>query len=109
VGISKKSSKLVAWVNFVVNFGGSRMQTDKLPQQPYTKRVPNPNQPKGDAWKIATRMYVEEPFLPKQVIAEILDISASRVSQICKAFEADREAAQKREIERLRKEYLPRS
>ena len=83
------------------------MQTDEMPQRTYTKRVPNPNQPKGDAWKTATRMYVEEPFLPKQVIAEILDISASRVSQLCKAFESERKAAQKREIERLRKKYLP--
>lgn len=68
--------------------------------------MPNPNQPTGKVREAARKMFVEEPFLPQQVIAYVLKVSKGRVSQVCEGLEQERKAAQKSELGRLRAKYL---
>jgi hypothetical protein len=79
---------------------------DQATLQSYNaNRMPNPNQPTGKVRETARRMFVEEPFLPQQVIAEVLKVSRARVGQVCEGLEQERKAAQKREVARLRAKY----
>jgi hypothetical protein len=68
--------------------------------------MPNPNQPTGKVREAARKMFIEEPFLPQQVIAEVLKVSRARVGQVCEGLDQQRNAAQKREMARLRSKYL---
>jgi hypothetical protein len=63
------------------------------------------NQPTGKVRDLARRMYVEQPFLPQIVIAEVLGVSKGRITQLCEDLEDERTAAQKTELERLKTEY----
>ena len=83
------------------------MVTSQVAPQSYNSdRMPNPNQPTGKVREAARRMFVEEPFLPQQVIADVLKVSKGRVSQVCEGLEQERNAAQKHELKRLREKYL---
>jgi hypothetical protein len=82
------------------------MTTAQAAPQSYNARMPNPNQPTGKVREAARKMYVEHPFLPQKTIAKILNVSTGRVSQVCEGLDKEREAAQKREFERLRAHYL---
>ena len=83
------------------------MVTSQIVQQSYNSdRMPNPNQPTGKVRAAARQMFVEEPFLPQQVIAEVLKVSRARVGQVCEGLDQERNAAQKRELARLRSKYL---
>jgi hypothetical protein len=83
------------------------MVTAQVAPQSYdAARMPNPNQPTSKVREAARKMYVEHPFLPQQVIAKVLKVSTARVSQVCEGLDKERKDDQKRELERLRAQYL---
>ena len=69
-------------------------------------RVGNRNQPEGKVKKAARLMYIEQPFLPKQIMAKALGVTVGRVYQVVRGLEKERGVAQKKALKQLKDQYL---
>jgi hypothetical protein len=81
------------------------MTTTNPQMQPYNGAMANPNQPHGEVWKAARKIFIEHPFVSPADIAKVLKVSKARIYQTVEDLWEERKKVQKQVLNKLKEEY----